>query len=354
MVQPITGYFTSDDGTVVLPTPNGMQLWAVGYREWYRQRKPYNLPLGYRRRLCSWVQNTRGDWGQPYSYITTEPQYNQVQSVKDRAYQAFVESAKDACAAATSLAEGREAFGMILKRIGSLTSFARAIRKGRFGDAMKSLELDPSKRNRARWDRSKGASAKWLEFHFGWSPMVGDIYDGAKVLTSPWKDGPVKEGRSARFRNVYPPPGDFSYGHIDDLRYRVRYSAVVRITNPNLYQLSQWGLTNPAEVAWELVPFSFVLDWFTNIGSLLGSMSDLHGITLENPFMSVKCTNEMNDWYSWFPPGTNSLFANGRGYEVTRTLGLNGPSFYIKPFAGFSVSRGATAIALLLGFMPRK
>jgi hypothetical protein len=35
---------------------------------------------------------------------------------------------------------------------------------------------------------------------------------------------------------------------------------------------SEIGLTNPAEVAWELVPFSFVVDWAIPIGTFLGQL----------------------------------------------------------------------------------
>jgi hypothetical protein len=245
---------------------------------------------------------------------------------------------------------------MILGRVGSLIGFARGVRKGRFGDAMAALSLEPIKRNRAKWDKAKSASSKWLEFHFGWSPLIGDIYDGMTVLTSAWKDLPVKTSAKTRYNGSYPPPGDYSMGVTQILDYRVRNSSEVRITNPNLYQLSQWGLTNPLEVAWELVPFSFVVDWFTNVGSLIGSMSDLHGVTLVNAYHSIYCSNTS---YVQYWRGPNQPFAswraNGYGYQMDRISGLSKPQgFYIKPFVGFSVSRGATAIALLVGMMPRK
>ena len=38
------------------------------------------------------------------------------------------------------------------------------------------------------------------------------------------------------------------------------------LTNANIY-----GLQNLGETAWELVPFSFIVDWFTNVGATIGS-----------------------------------------------------------------------------------
>ncbi len=359
MVTPVSGPFYASKSRSAIQPNGGSYLEMVDEMSWYRQKKPFTLPLSFSHRrteyLSKWDPNANYSWTQnPWVAITTEPASNEALSVQDKAYQKFVGAAKDACSAATSLAEGREAFGMILKRIGSLTSFARAVRKGHFGDAMDALDLARTASNKRKWVKAKGASSKWLEFHFGWSPLIGDIYDGAEVLTGTWRDGPVSASSSGRFRHVYPPPGDYSKGHVDDIRYRVRCAAVVRITNPNLYQLSQWGLTNPLEVAWELVPFSFVVDWFTNLGSMIGSMSDLQGITLADAYQSIHRVNTYSERWSGPNYPFSSFGGKGYGFHMTRTLGLSGPGFYVKPFVGFSVSRGATAIALLVGFMPKR
>jgi hypothetical protein len=42
-------------------------------------------------------------------------------------------------------------------------------------------------------------------------------------------------------------------------------------------QLNIWGLTQPIESAWELVPFSFIVDWFFNVSDVLGSWSPDYG-----------------------------------------------------------------------------
>ncbi|UJQ85718.1 MAG: maturation protein [Leviviridae sp.] len=45
---------------------------------------------------------------------------------------------------------------------------------------------------------------------------------------------------------------------------RVRYDAA--LTNSTYLRLSEVGVTNPLEVAWELLSFSFVADWFLSVG----------------------------------------------------------------------------------------
>lgn len=39
--------------------------------------------------------------------------------------------------------------------------------------------------------------------------------------------------------------------------------------------LSRYGFTNPIALAYELVPYSFVLDWWINLGDVLASLDNL-------------------------------------------------------------------------------
>jgi hypothetical protein len=57
-------------------------------------------------------------------------------------------------------------------------------------------------------------------------------------------------------------------------RSRARY----RIRDAGLKQLSQVGITNPALLVWELIPYSFVFDWIIPVGDFLGSLDALVGV----------------------------------------------------------------------------
>jgi hypothetical protein len=46
-----------------------------------------------------------------------------------------------------------------------------------------------------------------------------------------------------------------------------------------LHNFAEVGFTNPLEVAWELVPFSFAADWFVPVGSWLSGLDALLGLT---------------------------------------------------------------------------
>lgn len=50
------------------------------------------------------------------------------------------------------------------------------------------------------------------------------------------------------------------------------------IEDPNVAWASSLGLLNPAVLAWESVPFSFVIDWFLPVGNFLQSLSTPLGV----------------------------------------------------------------------------
>lgn len=49
--------------------------------------------------------------------------------------------------------------------------------------------------------------------------------------------------------------------------------------HPNLSGANSLGLVNLQALAWELVPMSFVVDWFVNIGDVLRNMTSFYGKT---------------------------------------------------------------------------
>lgn len=61
----------------------------------------------------------------------------------------------------------------------------------------------------------------------------------------------------------------------------------IEVINDSLLTLDQCGLINPLSVAWELVPFSFVVDWFLPIGTYINSMSDYAGTRRTNVYQTT-------------------------------------------------------------------
>jgi hypothetical protein len=59
---------------------------------------------------------------------------------------------------------------------------------------------------------------------------------------------------------------------------RVKCVIHAKVKSESLTRLKQLGLANPAAIAWELVPFSFVFDWFVPVGEFLNAVTGTFGL----------------------------------------------------------------------------
>jgi len=117
--------------------------------------------------------------------------------------------------------------------------------------------------------------------------------------------------------------------------------------SPNALLLSQLGLVNPASLAWELVPFSFVVDWFANVGDFLASFTDTVGCTLSNTAVTTTRENgQMTQFNGYYGTTWKASYKS-----MNRVIYLGsppGPTLKLRPFKGLSISRGLTSVSLLL------
>lgn len=123
-----------------------------------------------------------------------------------------------------------------------------------------------------------------LETEFGWRPLFGDIHAALvtvceDAIPPQWVTGRGEVSVDERFpwrRN-----GDFVRYKQDWIgTYRTSYGAKVSISNPNLWLLNRLGLINPATVAWDLVPWSFVVNMFVNTNAMLNQFTDEVGLSV--------------------------------------------------------------------------
>jgi hypothetical protein len=179
---------------------------------------------------------------------------------------------------AQSLAEYRSTCGMFTSLA---TDIYKTFRSLRSGGALSGL-VRALRNPRSALD--KQLANRWLEYQYGWKPLMSDIYGGLEELSKSLETGVYrfqKTSESMTFRSTA--SGVKSYSQEPYICYRTtnvsqRARARYRIKYAGLKQLSQIGITNPALLAWELIPYSFVIDWVFPVGDFLSSLDALNGI----------------------------------------------------------------------------
>lgn len=344
MVAPVTGPFNR---SVVRkgPTNRGgfTPDWYSKNQQWFRQRKPYDRPLGYvmSERQVLYSSNT---WDYNTSYTGGAGANSALHAAADnKAYSKLVGKLGEKSLWAVNLLEANQAMAMIAGRAIQITRFARALNRFDFSRAAKALEMAkvPKNLKNSGKTKSKSLSNNWLEFHFGWVPLVQDIGAAVNTLQQPIPPQEVKAGGGA---HSFVTVNTGSFGSINNRvnNVGVRKGCHVSVTNPNLWLANQLGFVNPLTVAWELIPFSFVVDWFVNVGDFLASYTDFAGASVSAPW-STRFEVAFEDalWY-------HGLTNRWLGVYLQRTASISGPTLRARPWNGVSPVRAATAVSLLV------
>jgi hypothetical protein len=74
---------------------------------------------------------------------------------------------------------------------------------------------------------------------------------------------------------------------------RVRYGIHYTMPSPLIAFLATTGFTNPINLGWELIPFSFVLDWFLPVGQYLEALSAWDGLDFKQGYKTTFTKREI-------------------------------------------------------------
>lgn len=330
----------------------------------WRQAKPYDRPLLYHHARANARGRGPGNTGNAWRYHSFASEMGNESLTYNKAYSSFVRKLGEPAGIGITLAQWKQADQMISKRASQLTSFTGALaRRNPLGVAA-SLGLslrDVRRVMGVRYGTARKLSDLWLEFWFGWKPLVNDIYTACEVFD--------REPPAARFKGrgstvwefrQYEDPSNPVWINSEFLRIagsrHYELGADVRIVNPNAFLLNQFGLLNPMLVAWDAIPWSFVLDWFANVNSWLASFTDFAGLETSNGYVtSLRKASGYGFWAgsNAFPPGTHDHAGSAFIMDRFTLSSVPRPRLTLKEFSLKPV-RALTAITLLSQKLPSR
>jgi hypothetical protein len=281
---------------------------------------------------------------------------------------------------AESVATANQTLGLFTGNVRILTSAARALRTGNFGAYNRILrDPNPSWQTAFKAAKRGGMSVSqllanyWLQYRYGWLPLLNDSKALIEQFARYVAEDPVltqstaSATKSSESLIAVTGLGDVAptqpAGYTDiRTRTKVKIGIRYKIDNRVLNTFSSLGLTSPVSLAWELVPFSFLFDWFLPVGNALESFSAFEGLAFHSGYntkftkqVAVQNFGTSKTRAPSFPGAGDGLTERfeggcyGIGVRCTRTVLTNFPSATIPRFKNpISAIHAANAVALLV------
>jgi len=158
----------------------------------------------------------------------------------------------------------------------------------------------------------------WLEFSYGWRPLINDIYGTCELLADTYfrayptvahaKHKVESKKLDYRLRRVSTSLWEEYASTLisDQVSYAVEYVEDSR----TLMAMSNTGLTNPLLLAWEVIPYSFVWDWIQPIGPYLQNLYSTQGFTFVKGTKTILRTSLTQTYWKKGIYGAGGVFVS--------------------------------------------
>lgn len=238
----------------------------------------------------------------------------------------------------------------------TIAMFSALVTDGvRYLNAFKHGNLRAIMRRNGGKSLPKSVSDAWLQYNYGWRPLASDIASAqANVHRALAKGLAISAKRGANLTRSWTRdnlPGDYNERVVVEHRMLCELGAVM--DNPSLAYLNSFGLINPLSIAWELVPWSFAIDWFVPVGKTLEAVTATLGLV----FNGGRITEHRKYWIerkyvsgrrsAWRVCEDEGLYAEeGWGFQRTALTAFPHPAFYAD-MTPYSTTRALNALALV-------
>lgn len=174
----------------------------------------------------------------------------------------------------------------------------------------------------------KELSDRYMEARYAIRPLVYDVQQISNAYNSQKRDKHRQTFRGKEVRTETLVMDDINIVNASQTTKKTIAGSATRtvevragvLTNLEYSKLAVWGFDQILESAWELVPFSFVVDWFLNVGDVLASWTPNVGVEKLASWVSVKDTLTQTTWIG----GTEAMPTTEYPMDIAGTFSITG------------------------------
>lgn len=256
---------------------------------------------------------------------------------------------EDGVSLGNALAEAKSTVDMFSQNAATLAKALLAMKRGDLKGAYRALGGGSGF---SRW-----ASSNYLQWKFGWAPLMSDIRDGVETLKKQLQldDKIVKNVRNIQQDNRW----SYDVGSNVSLRPNKLEGQGSHTTTVVLWAkfkpdawrqaAEAYGLDDPLGILWEVTPWSFVVDWVVPVGNLLSALSVRERLDFVGGYNSTRAQgeNRIQVPVAHYPRTESPTMASVKrfGFKRNPYSAMPFPMPYVK--SPFSTSHTTTAAALL-------
>lgn len=190
-------------------------------------------------------------------------------------------------------------FGKTVKLLNDRVNLMRKILKGVVQMMNRTASRSQLTRRFSPSELASFVSNEWLKYRYGIRPLMKDIDDAIKLLQKKTKsDIRVARGFAALSRSVTSPPVTYSdsiYSYVATNTQSGTYSARAGVRYRVTGSVDSWGVSvaNTPSVVWELLPYSFVVDWFLNTSQVIRALQPKLNVEILGTWITTNNTSKL-------------------------------------------------------------
>jgi hypothetical protein len=159
----------------------------------------------------------------------------------------------------------------------------------------------------------RNAADVHLQMRYGWLPLMKDIYGLWKLSKEGIPLPKILHAKRVVSEHQHGSAGSFQ-GNPSTFRMKIIAICEVWATLDivHLALAQNLGLANPLALGWELVPYSFVVDWFMPVGNYLAALTAGHGLEFLAGYQGLRKEGEVEFTFNFSGGGSQPFFEYSR------------------------------------------